>query len=288
MGRPLPIPSAVKRLVREQIKVAWRAYVRTLYSFNGQDFRRALKRVGVRPGDVLMVHSSFDRFEGFLGTPTEAIQILQESVSPDGTVMMPTMPFSGSAHDWVQSGRIMDVRRTPSRMGLLTELFRRSQGVVRTVHPTHPVAIWGAKALELSRDAHQSTTPCGRPSPFARLLEVGGKSLLLGTNIEALTFFHSVEEILEPDMPFSPFTNETFDLQTRDDQGSMVLSRLRLFDRHYSSCRRVAILVPELKRRGEWHEVRIGRLSILLLSAAGVLGACRSLASRGVYCYSRP
>ena len=287
MGVSSLLPAPVKRLVRDRVKLARRAFVRALYSFDKQDFRKALERVGVRSGDVLMVHSSYDRFEGFRGSPSDVIQALQDAVSPGGTIMMPSMPFTGSTREWLNSGQVFDVRRTPSRVGLLTELFRRSPGVVRTVHPTHPVAIWGALAEEMSRDAHTSTTPCGRPSPFARLVDVGGQSLMLGAGIEYMTFFHAVEEFLEGDMPFSPFTAETFELHSKDAAGALMTSRLRLLEPHYSSRRRVAILTPELQRTGDWHETIVGRLSVLLLAADAVLKGCRSLAKQGIFCYDR-
>jgi aminoglycoside 3-N-acetyltransferase len=285
MGAQSLLPGPVKRLVRDRVKLARRAFVRTLFSFDKHDFRKALVRVGVRPGAVLMVHSSYDRFEGFRGSPSDVIEALQDAVSPGGTIMMPNMPFTGSTREWLNSGQVFDVRRTPSRVGLLTELFRRSAGVVRTVHPTHPVAIWGALAADLSRDAHTSTTPCGRPSPFARLVDVGGQSLLLGTGIEYMTFFHAVEEFLEPDMPFSPFTAEIFELHSKDAGGNLMRSRLRLLEPHYSSRRRVGILTPELRRTGDWHKTTVGRLSVLLLAADAVLEACRFLAKQGIFCY---
>src|SRR5258708_880755 len=158
MGLRSWIPRSVKRRLRDGVKRARGAYIRTRYPFDKHDFQKALERVGVKSGDVLMVHSSYDKFEGFRGTPIEVIQALQQAVSAEGTIMMPTMPFTGSAHEWIQSGQILDVRRTPSRMGLVTELFRRTPGVIRTVHPTHPVAIWGKLAAEMSRDSHTTTT----------------------------------------------------------------------------------------------------------------------------------
>ena len=282
--RPL-IPSTLKRHVRDTVKQVRGEYIRTFSGFDKSDLLDVLRKVGAKAGDVLMVHSSYDKFGGFQGTPRDAVEMLQEAVSPGGTIMMPTMPFTGSAHEWVESGQILDVRRTPSRMGLLTEVFRRSPGVIRTVHPTHPVAICGPHAADLSRDSHRTATPCGYPSPFAKLVDVHGKSLLLGTGIEVMTFFHSVEEWLEPEMPFSPFTEETYELQTRDAEGNLVPSRMRLMNRQYSSRRRVAIMRQELERQGEWRELMAGRLSVLLVDAGAALKAAQAMAKQGVFCY---
>lgn len=239
----------------------------------------------MRPGDALMVHSSFDRFLGFTGTITDAVAALQDAVGPDGTVLMPTMPFDGSALDYAASGKVFDVRRTPSRMGLLTEMFRRSPGVTRSVHPTHSVAVWGAKAELFVADHHRAGTPCGRGTPWYRLWEQGGKSVLLGTAIGSMTFFHTAEEVLEPEMPFSPFTAETFLLHSKDWDGQVLETRTRLFDRDVSGRRDVARMVPALKQAGSWREGRVGRLSVTVLEARPVLEVLRALARDGVFCY---
>ena len=135
------IVALVPKGPKERLK-GWRkrlrlVYVRRWRAFGPDDLLAALRRLGITPGDVLMVHSSFDRFAGFSGKPTDVLRVLQDAVGPTGTLLMPTLPFTGTAVEYVSRGEIFDVRRTPSRVGLLTELFRRSPGVVRSVHPTH-------------------------------------------------------------------------------------------------------------------------------------------------------
>ena len=125
------------------LKRLQRAYVRTFWPFTAADLRNALQHLGVVPGDVLMVHSSFDRFLGFRGGPVEVIRALQDVLGPRGTLMMPTLPFTGSAIEYTSRDLVFDVRRTPSRMGFITEVFRRGPEVVRSLHPTHSVAVWG-------------------------------------------------------------------------------------------------------------------------------------------------
>ncbi len=101
---------------------------------------------------------------------------------------------------------------------------------------------------------------CGTGTPFARLLDYGGEILLLGTGIRAMSFFHSVEEILEPEMPFTPFTKETFSLQSIDKDGTVLFTTTYLFDPECARRRRPEKLIPALKERGAWLEGRVGRL----------------------------
>jgi aminoglycoside 3-N-acetyltransferase len=277
--------------VKDQLK-GWRkrlrlAYVRRWRAFGAEELAGAFRQLGITPGDILMVHSSFDRFAGFSGKPSDVVRVLQETVGTQGTLLMPTLPFTGTAVDYVSRSAVFDVRRTPSQVGLLTELFRRSPGVIRSVHPTHPVAAWGAQATRMLADHHLARTPCGAGSPFARLLEADGRILLLGTDIRSVTFFHYIEEVLEPGMPVSPFTKDDFILQSCDQTGTIVTSKTRLFDPALSRRRNLLKLEPVVRNRGSWAQVRLGELDVILLEARDLMAAAKSLAAQGVYCYER-
>ena len=282
--------SDVKKRLKRRLK-SWRkglttAYARWVHGFAPAQLSAALKRVGVEAGDVLMVHSSFDRFAGFSGGVMDVVDALQQAVGPAGTLMMPTIPFAGSALEYVQSGRTFDVRRTPSMMGIVSELFRRSPGVVRSVHPTHSVAARGPGAEELLAGHHLAGTPCGAGSPWTRLLDVHGKILLLGTDIRAMTFFHACEELLEPHMPFSLFADERHVLRSKDEQGNLVPTTTRLFDPDVSSRRNL----PRGSCRtcsGAEHGMKraVGQVKVTLLKAEDVFATLKELAASGVFCY---
>jgi aminoglycoside 3-N-acetyltransferase len=274
-----------KRAIKGWLKRVHGAYVRRCFAFGPEKLQNALTALGVARGDVLLVHSAFDGFQGFTGGPTDVIRVLQDTVGPDGTLLMPTIPFTDSAVAYVSRQPRFDVLRTPSRVGLITEVFRRCPAVVRSVHPTHPVAAWGAKAPEIIAGHHLAQTPCGAGSPYSRLLEHGGRMLFLGTDISSMTFFHAVEELLEPELPFSPFTVERFSVPCRDASGNVVVCTTRLFDPGLSRRRNIIRLVPHLKQRGAWRQASVGRLEMYLLDSLEVLETVRALARAGRYCY---
>ena len=113
-----------------------------------------------------MVHISYDRFEGFTGTLGDVIRLLQDAAGDSGALLMPTLPFRGTALEYAQSGQITDMAKTPSHMGLITEIFRRMPGVVRSIHPTHPVAAWGGEPRKLFVTTTWLRLPVGRTRPF--------------------------------------------------------------------------------------------------------------------------
>jgi aminoglycoside 3-N-acetyltransferase len=276
---------AVKKGIKRRLKMLRQAFARTFRSFTPDDLLQRLRQMGIVPGDVVLVHSSYDAFDGFSGKPTDVIAILQRAVGVEGALLMPTMAFTGTAVEYVSRTPVFDVARTPSRMGLLSELFRRSPGVVRSIHPTHPVAIWGRDAEGLAADHHRAGTPCGAGTPFARLLERQGKILLLGADIDSLTFYHTIEEMLETRLPASPFTHQVYQLTSKLPDGTSVGTQTRLFEPSVSRRRNLGKLMPELRRLGGWHESRVGRLKLILLGTGDVLAAVAAMADRGAYCY---
>ena len=274
-----------KQYLKARQKQMRRIYVESFHAFSAEVLAREIAALGIGAGDTLLVHSSFDAFLGFTGKPTEVIAVLQNAVGAGGAVLMPTLPFDGTAVEYARRQLVFDVRRTPSRMGLLTELFRRSAGVARSVHPTHPVAAWGRDAAALVEGHYAARTPCGEGSPYARLLERRGKILLMGTGIGVLTFFHTIEELVEHNLPASPFTEEVFHLQSRDYSGNIVATHTRLFEPGVSQRRNLDKLVRELRKRGAWRQRRAGCLQMIELDADDVLSTVSAMAARRTYCY---
>lgn len=274
-----------KRYLKVKLNQARRLYAETFHAFSAADLLQTLRGLGIEPGDTLLVHSAYDAFQGFTGKPSDVIATLQEAVAAAGTLMLPTLPFVGTAVAYARSNPLFDVKRTPSRTGLLTELFRRTPGVTRSVHPTHAVAAWGKDAAALIEQHHAASTPCGESSPYARLVDANGKILLLGADISSLTLYHTAEAFMEKKFPVKPFTSEIFSLQSRDYAGALLTTHTRLFEPAVSRRRNLYKLVPALKSAGAWRQMRVGSMDLVVLGAAPVLSAVDAMADRGEYCY---
>ncbi len=278
-SRVLPpgVTRGLKRLVR--------AYHQRFFAFTAGDLKRALPQLGVHPGDVLMVHSAFDRFLGFHGGPVDVIRALQEVVGPGGTLMMPTMPFRGTAIEYALGDPVFDARRTLSRMGLISEVFRRFPGVVRSLHPTHSVAVWGSRADAIIAGHELAETPCGRLTPYGRLLDYDGKILLAGVPPSTMTFAYFVAEELEPRLAVPVLTRERYPMRWKDGDGTVRVSQVRLFSPRLDHD--LHPLVSELRRRNQWRERSVGRLRLMLVRARDVYDAAAALADRGLFIRER-
>ena len=84
----ISLPVKTKRVLKGQMKSLRVKYARWRHQFEKEALAAALSQLGLREGGLVMVHSSFDRFEAFSGKPTDAISAIEEVVGLTGTVLM--------------------------------------------------------------------------------------------------------------------------------------------------------------------------------------------------------
>ena len=71
----------------------------------------------------------------------------------------------------------------------MSELFRKRKGVLRSLHPTHSVAVSGPHAADFVRDHHECGA-CAQGSPFDHIARAGGHVMLIGCSHTANTTIH--------------------------------------------------------------------------------------------------
>ncbi|HLV79297.1 MAG TPA: AAC(3) family N-acetyltransferase [Chthonomonadaceae bacterium] len=155
-----------------------------------------LDALGLREGDIVLVHSSFKSLG--ITDPEEIIGALLDALGPQGTLLMPALTYLQQPPD------LHDTRTTPSCVGFLSEYFRTRPGTRRSLHPTHSVCAVGAQVQELLGEHGRDNTPCGKFSPFNRLIERGGKILMIGCGLRPNTTMHAVEEVVCSPYLFAP------------------------------------------------------------------------------------
>lgn len=275
----------LKRTLKNTVKKITVSYHRIFMSYGRDDLVKSLSKLGLSESDNVFVHSSYDKFLGFQGKPYDVVESIRQVAGATGTLLMPSMPFRDTAYRYIKSGKRFDLRKTPSAMGLLTELFRRDPDTRRSSHPTHPILANGPLADFFISSHEKATTPCGKHSPFDKLAERHGKILLLGTGVEVLTFFHYLEERFEEAMPRSPFTEDQFTVVFSGDNGDEKVIHTRLYDPAVSRSRSLSPLQHQLKINGHWKWLKLGALEVVLISVDDIFQAYQQLVEQNIFCY---
>jgi aminoglycoside 3-N-acetyltransferase len=205
LARVLP-PVVKNRLERSGNKLL--SYYNARFStVEKSALRRVLHEIGIRPGDIVFVHSSFDQMGAIRATPLEIIEVLCEAAGVSGTILMPTFPMTGSSQAYLDQHPFFDWHRTPSRSGLLTEIFRRMPGTERSMHPTHPVAARGAAANWLTEGHERSEAPFDEHSPFQKLFQLDALILCIG-RFRAMTFRHLADHLFQDKIAYPIYRDQ--------------------------------------------------------------------------------
>lgn len=166
-----------------------------------------LSALGVAPGMVLLVHSSLSSLGWVCGGAPAVVLALEKALGPEGTLVMPS--HSGDLSDpsrwrnppvpeeWWDCIRretpAYDMDLTPTRgVGAIPECFRKQRGTLRSAHPEASFAARGPMAEEIT-GCDSLDFPTGDKTPLARLYDLDGWVLLLGTGFECVSSLHLAE-----------------------------------------------------------------------------------------------
>ena len=164
---------------------------------------RDLRALGIKEDDTILVHASLSSLGYVEGGADTVIDTLL-SVLKEGTLLFPTLSYCAVTVE----EPVFSVNDTPSCVSKISEVFRKREGVIRSMHPTHSVAAYGKYAREITERHIESDTPVGETSPFGLLPKYKGKVLMLGCTLGPNTSMHGVEELVKPDYLLCPEMTE--------------------------------------------------------------------------------
>jgi aminoglycoside 3-N-acetyltransferase len=177
--------------------------------YSRRELTDGFRALGVRPGDVIMLHASIRSVGEVAGGPDQIHLALKDALTEAGTLLM----YASCPAHYDEVGRgnlgpeeereileklpVFDplTARSQRENGALVELLRTYPGSVVNAHVARFVA-WGAQAAYLTSEQPWDYA-FGRGSALDRFLQLAGRILLLGCDHDNVTFLHYAEHVVD-------------------------------------------------------------------------------------------
>lgn len=182
--------SSLQREVSYLGRKTHRALRRLCTPIGPEEMRLTLNRLIGTRSEILFVHASLSSCGRFTAGASDVLHGLNEFCD---TLAFPTHTYCYPSLQ-NEAGSLFDRETTPSKTGLLTEIFRLQTGATRSIHATHSLAGSGALAEQICCDHHRHDTPCGSDTPYSRLVQRRASVLLFGVTFHSYTLFHTAED----------------------------------------------------------------------------------------------
>ena len=164
---------------------------------NRNDVLCMFAELGIEPTDCVTVHTSLRSIGGIEGRAEGLLDYYTDYLS-EGLLVVPT-------HTWAvvnRSNPVFDVRSSVPNIGAFAqvcakEAFRR-ENAVRSLHPTHSVAVFGKRCREFSAGEENTRSRTPASGVWGRLCNENAKVLLIGVGLERNTYMHSIDEEVNP------------------------------------------------------------------------------------------
>jgi aminoglycoside 3-N-acetyltransferase len=159
-----------------------------------------LRELGVAPGEIVMVHAGLRRVGPVVGGVNTVVGALLDVVGASGTLVA-YADWESGVDDW-DDPRVADaipvfdkrIARAARDHGIFAETLRTWPGTVRSDHPDAGIVALGARAEELCAD-HPLQYGYGEGSPFAKLVALSAKIVMLGAPLDTITLLHHAEHV---------------------------------------------------------------------------------------------
>lgn len=150
----------------------------------------------------MLVHAALRKVGKVMGGAQTILDALLDAVGPDGTIIG-YVDWDGQDDvedypDLRDHARPFDplTSRTIRDNGWFPEMLRTTPGALRSANPGASMAAIGGKAAWFTAN-HQLDYGYGPDTPLARLVDAGGKTLMLGATLDHMTLLHHAEHLAQ-------------------------------------------------------------------------------------------
>lgn len=247
------IKHIIKSITSPQQRIAVKRFKRHVKAFFKRNQKTTLEELqdilvndlGLKAGDRIIVSSSFGNLNADY-SPKDVVKLLMSIVTEEGIIMMPYYPPTNSTI-WAKENKTFDMTETKSGTGVITNVFSKMEGVIKSVHPTKAVCVWGKNADIIAEGHENSTTPFYWDSPYGKFLKMGCKSLGLG--LKNIPIFHTFEDVLSNPITFH-YQPEKYRLKLiKEDKSEIEVETFVHSDLVLDKCKPAGDYVASLKAK---------------------------------------
>ena len=157
-----------------------------------REIEAGLQELGLRAGDVTLVHSAMRTLGRVDGGASTVVEALLKVLGPSGTLIVPTFTFAHEAED----EPVIDPAADPSEMGAITEAARCHPLAKRSTAFRHSFAAIG-KWSTLMAATDPALSPFDLRSAFGVMAALNTRVVLLGVTYASSTSHHFAEYVCE-------------------------------------------------------------------------------------------
>ncbi|MBQ9042958.1 MAG: AAC(3) family N-acetyltransferase [Eggerthellaceae bacterium] len=164
-----------------------------------------ISTLGIKQGDLLIVHSSSDELLKLGLNPNEVLFYLRDLIGREGTLAIPCFPlYNKRNYDPSRKLFVYSPKRTLCSTGLIPNLFLRKSDVIRSFFPWNSLAAQGPLASGMMKGNLNTDLAHGKGSAWEYCMRHNAKILLLGTrSCRSTTMVHVAEDIMDEEWPIS-------------------------------------------------------------------------------------
>jgi len=254
---------------------------------------KSLKELGIKQGDVILLHSSLSRIGNVKGGAETVIDAFLDVLGPEGTLIMPALFWKTSIEETINELGTFNPKTTPVTIGIIPETFRKREGVLRSIHPTHSVIAYGAKAKYITENHENCSTNFGVGTPWFKVKEVGGKIMGLGISMGPVTFYHVLEDVVE-NYPLDVYLDKKYKVEVITNNGVRREMEINVHNPKISKTRidkKEGWWIREfftkyVKHKGLLKTGKVGKARSWIIRAEDFFNAQKELLSHGITIYT--
>ena len=167
-------------------------------AYTKEEIFKQLEEMGAPRDSIVLLHSSLRAVGEVEGRGEGLLDILIDYFTSEGGLLcIPT-------HTWAFAGKeledkiTLDLLEPKTCVGTLPNIAANRPDAVRTLHPTHSMAVFGEKSrvLDFVSGEESVNTPAPENGCYGKILKNKGYIVLMGVGHNKDTFLHGVEEML--------------------------------------------------------------------------------------------